>query len=109
MGLICPTVQIRDREIGKVAEFDVTRLKSETRHPYRLQCEQFKLVGHVYQELAKIPGVDLRFGHEVVAVAQGDDEVAVEAELDGARVTIRGDIVIGCDGGRSTVRKRMDI
>ena len=47
MGLVCPTVQIRDREIGKVAEFDVTRLKDETRHPYRLQCEQFKLVGHV--------------------------------------------------------------
>src|SRR4030088_3778849 len=39
MGLICPTVQIRDRETGKVAEFDVTRLKPETRHPYRLPCE----------------------------------------------------------------------
>jgi 3-(3-hydroxy-phenyl)propionate hydroxylase len=109
MGLVCPTVQIRDREIGKVAEFDVTRLKNETRHPYRLQCEQFKLVGHVYRELAKIPGVDLRFGHEVVALRQSDDEVTVEAEHDGERVTIRGDVVIGCDGGRSTVRKLMDI
>jgi len=109
MGLVCPTVQIRDREIGKVAEFDVTRLKSETRHPYRLQCEQFKLVGHVYQELARIPGVDLRFGHEVVAIDQREDEVAVAAEHDGERVTILGDVVIGCDGGRSTVRKLMDI
>jgi 3-(3-hydroxy-phenyl)propionate hydroxylase len=109
MGLVCPTVQIRDREIGKVAAFDVTRLKNETRHPYRLQCEQFKLVGHVYRELAKIPGVDLRFGHEVVAIAQSDDDVTVEAEHDGERVAIRGDVVIGCDGGRSTVRKLMDI
>ena len=108
MGLVCPTVQIRDREIGKVAEFDVTRLKNETRHPYRLQCEQFKLVGHVYQELAKIPGVDLRFGHEVMAIEQSDDEVTVEAEHAGERVTLRGDVVIGCDGGRSTVRKLMD-
>ena len=109
MGLVCPTVQIRDREIGKVAEFDVTRLRNETRHPYRLQCEQFKLVGHVYQELAKIPGVDLRFGHEVVAIEQDDDGVAVAAERDGERVTLRGDVVIGCDGGRSTVRKLMEI
>ena len=109
MGLVCPTVQIRDREIGKVAEFDVTRLKNETRHPYRLQCEQFKLVGHVYEELAKIPGVDLRFGHEVVSIDQSEDEVAVTAEDAGERVTIRGDVVIGCDGGRSTVRKLMDI
>jgi 3-(3-hydroxy-phenyl)propionate hydroxylase len=109
MGLVCPTVQIRDREIGKVAEFDVTRLKSETQHPYRLQCEQFKLVGHVYQELAKIPGVDMRFGHDVVAIDQSEDEVAITAEHAGERVTIRGDVVIGCDGGRSTVRKLMDI
>src|SRR6185437_16003453 len=72
MGLVCPTVQIRDREIGKVAEFDLTRLKSETPYPYRLQCEQFKLVGHVYQELAKIPGVDMRFGHDVVAIDQSE-------------------------------------
>ena len=109
MGLACPTVQIRDREIGKVAEFDVTRLKNETRHPYRLQCEQFKLVGWVYQQLARIAGVDLRFGHEVTAIRQTDDEVAVEAERGGERVIVRGDVVIGCDGGRSTVRKLMEI
>jgi len=109
MGLICPTVQIRDRETGKVAEFDVTRLKPETRHPYRLQCEQFKLVGWLYRELAKVPGIDLRFGHEVMAIHQTDDEVVVEAEHQGGRVVVRGDVVIGCDGGRSTVRKLMDI
>jgi 3-(3-hydroxy-phenyl)propionate hydroxylase len=109
MGLVCPTVQIRDREIGKIAEFDLTRLKNETRHPYRLQCEQFKLVGFVYRELAKIAGVDLRFGHEVVTIDQGDHDVTVEAEHDGDLVTLRGDILIGCDGGRSTVRKLMAI
>ncbi|MEA2996461.1 MAG: 3-(3-hydroxy-phenyl)propionate hydroxylase, partial [Alphaproteobacteria bacterium] len=102
-------VQIRDRETGKVAEFDVTRLKPETRHPYRLQCEQFKLVGWVYRRLATVPGIDLRFGHEVTSIVQTDDEVAVEAEHEGERVVVRGDVVIGCDGGRSTVRKLMDI
>jgi len=113
MGLVCPTVQIRDREIGKVAEFDLTRLRDETRHPYRLQCEQFKLVGWVYRELAKIPGVDLRFGHEVAAIHPSDDAVVVEAapaaDASGERVTVTGDLVIGCDGGRSTVRKLMAI
>ncbi|HUI94492.1 MAG TPA: FAD-dependent monooxygenase [Xanthobacteraceae bacterium] len=109
MGLVCPTVQIRDRERGKVAEFDVTRLRNETRHPYRLQCEQFKLVGWVYGALAEMPNVDLRFGHAVCALRQTDDGVIVEAERAGERVAIRGDVVIGCDGGRSTVRKLMDI
>jgi len=109
MGLVCPTVQIRDRELGKVAEFDVTRLEHETRHPYRLQCEQFKLVGWAYGALAKMGGVDLRFGHALAAIRQSDDDVVVETEHAGARVTIPGDVVIGCDGGRSTVRKLMDI
>jgi 3-(3-hydroxy-phenyl)propionate hydroxylase len=109
MGLVCPTVQIRDRETGKVAEFDMTRLKNETAHPYRLQCEQFKLVGHVYRELARIPGIDLRLGHDVTAIAQDDDGVTVTAAHDGAPVAVQGDVVIGCDGGRSTVRKLMEI
>ncbi len=109
MGLVCTTVQIRDRERGRVAEFDVTRLRNETRHPYRLQCEQFKLVGWVYGELAKMPNVDLRFGHAVSAIRQTDDGVTVEAEHASERVPIRGDAVIGCDGGRSTVRKLMAI
>jgi len=109
MGLVCPTVQIRDREIGKVAEFDVTRLKNETRHPYRLQCEQFKLVGFLYKALAQIPGIDLRFGHEVIDIRETEDEVVVGAEHDGSRIEVRGDIVIGSDGGRSTARKLIDV
>jgi 3-(3-hydroxy-phenyl)propionate hydroxylase len=109
MGLACPTVQIRDRETGKVAEFDMTRLKNETGYPYRLQCEQFKLVGFVHRELAKIAGIDLRFGHAAAAITQDDDGVTVTAEHDGTPVPVRGDVVIGCDGGRSTVRKLMEI
>src|SRR4030081_1367133 len=44
-----------------------------------------------------------------MAIHQTDDEVVVEAEHQGERVVVRGDIVIGCDGGGSTVRKLMDI
>jgi 3-(3-hydroxy-phenyl)propionate hydroxylase len=42
-GLICPTWQFRDRQEGEVATFDLSMLKNETNHPYRLQCEQWKL------------------------------------------------------------------
>jgi len=109
MGLIAPTVQIRDRRAGKVVEFDLSGLRSDTRHPYRLQCEQFKLVDWLYSELAKIGGVELLFGHEVAELQHGDNEVAVEAICAGERRLVRGDFLIGCDGGRSTVRKLLDI
>ena len=108
MGLIAPTVQIRDRRAGKVAEFDLGTLRSDTRHPYRLQCEQFKLVDWLYGTLAKIAGVEILFGHAVTGLAQAADEVAVELEHDGERKTLKGDILIGCDGGRSTIRRALD-
>jgi 3-(3-hydroxy-phenyl)propionate hydroxylase len=42
-GLICPTWQFRDRTDGVVATFELARLAGETKHPYRLQCEQWRL------------------------------------------------------------------
>jgi 3-(3-hydroxy-phenyl)propionate hydroxylase len=109
MGLVAPTVQIRDRRAGKVAEFDLSLLRNDTRHPYRLQCEQFKLVDWLYGALTNIAGVEILFGHEVTGLAQAADEVAVEVEHDGQRKTLKGDILIGCDGGRSTIRKALDV
>jgi 3-(3-hydroxy-phenyl)propionate hydroxylase len=109
MGLICPVMQIRDRRSGRVAEFDLSILKNDTAHPYRLQCEQYKLVGWTYRQLQNIPGVDLRFGHTVDAVRLDDDGVEIGAQHGDERVTINGDIVIACDGGRSAVRKLLGI
>jgi 3-(3-hydroxy-phenyl)propionate hydroxylase len=105
MGLICPLMQYRDRQQGKIVEFDMSALKNDTRYPYRLQCEQFKLVGWLYPELRKIPGVELLMSHEVTSVTQNDDEVVVEAN--GKR--FKGDFLIAGDGGRSFVRKALDI
>ena len=42
MGRVAPKVQYRDRA-GWVAELDFGVLKDDTRHPFRVQCEQFRL------------------------------------------------------------------
>src|SRR5262245_2512722 len=42
MGRLAPKVQYRDRA-GWVAEFDFGVLAGDTGHPYRVQCEQFRL------------------------------------------------------------------
>jgi Uma2 family endonuclease len=41
-GLVCPSWQVRMHPSGEKAEFDLAWLASETRHPYRLQCEQWR-------------------------------------------------------------------
>jgi 3-(3-hydroxy-phenyl)propionate hydroxylase len=109
MGLIAPTMQYRDRHRGKIAEFDLSALKRDTRHPYRLQCEQFKLVGWCYAQFAALPGVELLFSHRVTGVESADDSVTLTVDSpDGVR-EIAGDVVIACDGGRSDVRKALGI
>ena len=109
MGLIAPTMQYRDRQRGKIVEFDLSLLKNDTRYPYRLQCEQFKLTDWAYKRLTAIPGVELRFVHEVTGVAQADDGVTINVEMPDGPQTLSGDFVIAADGGRSTVRKALDI
>jgi 3-(3-hydroxy-phenyl)propionate hydroxylase len=109
MGLKCEVSQFRDRRKGRIAEFDLTRLKNDTRHPYRLQCEQFKLVEWVYQELGKVPGVELLFGHAFAGMRQSEDAILVEVDAQAGRKTLACDILIGADGGRSQVRKAAGI
>ena len=109
MGLICPVWQFRDREQGRIAEFDLSVLAGDTRHPYRLQCEQFKLVGWLYDRLDEIDGASLLFEHEVTGVAQDEDGVSVTCRTPDGMTEHRGAWLIAADGGRSTVRKLMGI
>ncbi len=109
MGLVCPVWQFRDRERGPIAQFDLSVLAGDTRHPYRLQCEQFKLVGWLYERLSEMDGVRLLFGHEVTDLAQDEDRVRVTADGPHGAVALEGRYLIAADGGRSVVRKLLGI
>jgi len=109
MGLKAPTMQYRDRQRGRIAEFDFSLLRKDTGHPYRLQCEQFKLVDWVHRRLAEMPDVRLLFSHAVTGVTQTEDEVVIRAETPDGERSFGADFVIAADGGRSTVRKAIDI
>lgn len=109
MGLIAPLWQHRDRKVGKVAEYDLSLLKNDTHHPYRVQCEQFKLVRWTYEQLLKIPGAKFLFAHRVTGLTQHEDRIELQVETPDGRRDMTADYVIAADGGRSTVRKALDI
>ncbi len=104
-GLITPSWQIRLHETGERAMFDLSVLKGETNHPYRLQCEQQKLQRLIAARLARYPHAALRFGSPVDAVGQDGDSVWVEV----AGQRISGSWLIGADGSRSIVRRSLEI
>ncbi|MEV7127613.1 rifampin monooxygenase [Streptomyces sp. NPDC093260] len=77
----------------------------DTAHPYVLGIPQ-PLTERLLAERATELGVEFRRGCELVALSQ--DEDAVSAELaDGT--LLRSRYLVGCDGGRSTVRKLLGI
>jgi 3-(3-hydroxy-phenyl)propionate hydroxylase len=106
MGILCPRWQFRGREEGVIAEFDLGILADITPYPYRLQCEQHKLVAAIDKLLSAHPKCSIHYGATVEAVEQNADSVSVRT-ADGA--VYRASFVIGADGGRSVVRKSQDI
>jgi 3-(3-hydroxy-phenyl)propionate hydroxylase len=109
VGLKAPTWQFRDRETGPVATFDLSLLAGDTNHPYRVQCEQWKLMQLLEELLRKLPGADIRFGHEVTGVRQNDDGVTVAANTVAGPVEIVGRYVVAADGARSAVRRSLGV
>ena len=109
-GLTARTFQFRDRPSGKViAEFDHEMLKEDTRFPYAVQFEQHKLARLALDRLGAFPGSEIHYSARVAEVDARSDGVAVTVEMkDGAR-NFRGAFLVGADGGRSTVRKLLDI
>ena len=79
-GLITPKFQFRDLDDGLVAEFDLALLAGHTAHPYRLQCEQFKLTRVITEMLRSYPQTDIAFNARVVAVTQNGAGVAAHYE-----------------------------
>ncbi|MAD94337.1 MAG: FAD-binding protein [Rhodobacteraceae bacterium] len=105
-GLICPHWQFRDRKQGVIATFEMSQLEGETSHPYRLQCEQWKLTRAVRKLVDEHSDGILITDIRAEVVRQDDSGVEVDTERkDGTRETFRGKYLIGADGARSVVRK----
>lgn len=89
-----------------IAEFDHEVLRDETPFPFVVQTEQHKLSEIGLRRLSKMSEVKVRLGVNVVDLAQESGGVRVIAD-DGEEDSF--DYVVGCDGGRSTVRRSMGI
>ncbi len=107
LGLVARHFQFWDGATKTlVAQFDHEVLRDETPYPFVVQTEQHKLCELGLRRLSAIPDVEVRLGTSVVEVAQ---------DASGAQVTTGSaerhvfDYVIGCDGGRSTMRRCLNI
>jgi 3-(3-hydroxy-phenyl)propionate hydroxylase len=109
-GLIAPRFQYRSKQDGVIAAFDFSAIADVTRHPYRLQAEQFKLTRIIHTKLQGDPNFCIAFGRRVCGVTQDEAGVTVQLALaDGTTEERRGRWLIGADGARSGVRSALGI
>jgi 3-(3-hydroxy-phenyl)propionate hydroxylase len=108
-GLKVPVWQFRDRLEGVVAEFDLGLLREETHFPYRLHLEQHRLTPMLLERLQTYPEAEVQFSVAVSKFTQDSNGVTVTVETAGDRQEIRGEWLLGADGGRSSVRRETGI
>jgi 2-polyprenyl-6-methoxyphenol hydroxylase-like FAD-dependent oxidoreductase len=109
-GLIEPKFRIWDRAAREIiVEFDFGILKDDTRYPYVVQCEQHKLANMTIERLRAIPNSAVQFSSRLQGFEQHNDRVEAEIETPTGTRQVTGSYLIGCDGGRSTVRKTLGI
>jgi 3-(3-hydroxy-phenyl)propionate hydroxylase len=108
-GYIVRNYQYRDRRAGVVADFDLGTLADDTPYPYRLMLEQHKICYILLDKLKQHAHCEVLMQHRVAGVAQDGDGVTAAVETASGTKTFRGRWMIGCDGGRSQVRKSMNV
>lgn len=108
-GLVAPLFQYRTRD-GILATYDFAAIKDATRHPYRLQSEQFKLTRIILDKIKDEPDFEIVFGQQVAGLEQTAESVTVTLDDGKGKTTTRtGRWLIGADGASSNVRRALDI
>jgi 2-polyprenyl-6-methoxyphenol hydroxylase-like FAD-dependent oxidoreductase len=77
----------------------------DTRHPYQVGIPQDRVEAYLEEHLGD-HGTPVLRGHEVTSVEDDGDGVTVAAT---GGITLRGRYAVGCDGGRSAVRRLLGV
>lgn len=108
-GLRAPVYQYRNRRSGEVLSFDMTEISDVLKHPYRLQCEQYKLARLGVRKLPETGFGEVRFQHRVLHFEQDAGGVTVHAETPFGIEAIRADFLIAAEGANSVTRKWLGV
>jgi 3-(3-hydroxy-phenyl)propionate hydroxylase len=104
-GLKAPIYQYRSERNKTIFNFDLGEIADRTAHPYRLQCEQWKLTRLATEILGQLPNARVQFSRKVTGYQQRGDWIDVEIAGPEGVETHAARYLIACDGASSIVRK----
>lgn len=109
VGLRAAIFQYYNMQNGERYALDMSELGDEIAHPYRLQCEQFKLTRLVADHLLALPNARVDFSTKALNFDEDVDGVTLYAETPMAIHAYRARYVVGADGASSTIRKWLGV
>ncbi len=110
-GLVEAPVRYAGADGRTIGEVDFVLRRSPFGLPSFLAFHQPALDATLRAGAARFGSVEVRAGHEVTGLAQDADGVIVQARRveDGEPLRVRARYLLGCDGGRSTIRKALGL
>lgn len=109
LGRRCPSWQLRIHETHERVEFHLGVLAGETGHPYRLQCEQWRLCELLVARLARARHVRFAWRTRVTGLRQDETGIEVEAVDAGGGRRLAGRLLVAADGARSEIREALGV
>lgn len=92
----------RDRA-EPVYQFDMLPVKNQ-KMPGFINLPQYLLEELLISRIAELPGIELRWGHELVDLEPDNDSVTIGVSSEAGDYRITCGWLVACDGSRSTVR-----
>ena len=109
-GIVARYFQFWDRATGrKIAEFDHQVLSEDTQYPFVVQCEQHKIANFGLARLRTMPNVRVAMQTRLSNFSDDGERVTLELTSGGTQRRVTASYLVGCDGGRSFVRKGQQI
>jgi 2-polyprenyl-6-methoxyphenol hydroxylase-like FAD-dependent oxidoreductase len=109
VGLQSDALSMHVRETGECVELHASVLKDDTAFPFQLHFGQDVLAGIVHRRLLELPDTAVHFNTRLTAIEQDDSGVTISVETQEGPGSMRCDWLVGADGGRSGVRKALNL
>ena len=103
-AVMVDSIQWRDNGGGLRAEFKYDLIRDASKHPFRVHVEQQSLLNLLSELISVESEIETCFGTTVVGL--NPERLSVTTlSVEGRRKTIHTDMVVGCDGAKSTIRR----
>ena len=110
-GVVARYFQFWDRPSGRmIAQFDHEILSNDTPYPFVVQCEQHKVANLGLARLQAMPNASVAMQTRASGFTDDGERVTLElGSPDGTERRVTASYLVGCDGGRSFVRKGLGV